>query len=82
MKTLDSNNLETTIHNVCSDCWIAASKLTWKKKFPKARKPEKYCFDISTFHKWICDFCKKEKSITQTRDFFYPDFNLLKKDYG
>lgn len=82
MKELNSNNSETTIHYVCSDCWIEASKLTWKNKFPWAREPEKYSFDVSTFHKWNCDFCKKEKSITQTRDFFYPDFNLLQEDYG
>lgn len=78
MKELDSNNIKTTIHHVCRECWEEASRLTWKKKFPKAIEPEKYCFDVSTFYTKICDFCKEEKPVTETRDFFYPDFNLLK----
>lgn len=75
-KKLDSNNLNTTIHHVCSDCGIEANRQTCLKKY--GAEPLKKCFDVSTFHKGICDFCKKEKDITQTRDFFYPDFNLIK----
>jgi len=76
-KQLDSNNINTIIHNVCSECWIKANKATQLKKFKKIDKQT--WFSVSTFHKWICDFCKKEKSITQARDFFYPDFNLINK---
>ena len=79
MKELDSNNLKTTIHKVCRECWIEASELTWKKKFPNEKEPERYCFSVSTFRKNTCDFCGEIKSVTETRDFFYPDFNLLKK---
>lgn len=67
---LNSNNPLTIINNVCSECGIGASKATYPNR-------EKHSFEISTFHLWICDFCKEEKSITQTRDFFYPDFSLL-----
>ena len=76
MKELDSNNLKTIIHNVCCDCWIEASKKTAEKKWIKT---DRYCFYVSTYHTWICDFCKQEKMITQTRNFFYPDFNLISK---
>lgn len=75
-KILDSNNLKTTINQVCSDCWIKANEQTQIKKFWEIKYPTK--FSVSTFHKWICDFCKEEKSITETRDFYYPDFNLIK----
>lgn len=77
MENLDSNNFNSTIYNVCSDCGIEANRLTCLKKY--GREPLKAAFDISTFHKGVCDFCKKEKSITEARDFFYPDFSLNKK---
>jgi hypothetical protein len=72
---LNSNNLNTKIRNVCSDCGIEANRLTCLKKY--GQEPLKKCFDVSTFHKGKCDWCGKLKHITQTRDFFYPDFNLL-----
>ena len=75
MKTLNSNNINTTIHNVCSDCGIKANRLTCLKKHGK--EPDKKAFSLSTFHTGICDFCKQEKAVTETRDFFFPDFNLL-----
>ena len=78
MNELDSNNLKTTIHKVCRECWEESSKLTWKKKFPNAKEPERYSFIVSTFHENTCDFCWEKKYVTQARDFFYPDFNLLK----
>lgn len=74
---LDSNNLKTEIHWVCSDCGIEANRLTCLKKY--GREPKKEAFSISTFHKGKCDFCGEIKDITQTRDFFYPDFNLIKR---
>ena len=73
-KELDSNNHATTIHNVCSECGLKASEATFKKKWIKSVQ---YCHLVSTYHKWICDYCKEEKSVTQTRDMFYPDFNLI-----
>ncbi len=74
---LDSNNLKATINIVCSDCWKKANKATQIKKFWEVKYPTS--FSVSTFHKNTCDFCKQKKSVTQTRDFFYPDFNLIKK---
>jgi len=77
MKKLDSNNLKTTIHVVCSDCGKRANRATCLKKY--GAEPKKEAFDISTLHVGKCDFCGEKKDITQTRDFFYPDFNLIKK---
>ena len=78
MKTiLDSNNFKSPIRNVCSDCGIEANRLTCLKKY--GQEPLKKAFNTSTFHKGICDFCKEEKSITEVRDFFYPDFSLMKQ---
>jgi hypothetical protein len=71
----DSNNLNTDIFNVCSDCGIEANRLTCLKRYGK--EPDKKAFSVSTFHKGVCDCCKKEKDITETRDFFFPDFSLL-----
>ena len=75
-KELDSSNPDTTIHNVCSECGLKASEATFKKKWIKSVQ---YCHLVSTYHKWICDYCKEEKSVTQTRDFYYPDFNLIEQ---
>ena len=72
---LDSNNLDTSINNVCKDCWIEANRLTCLKKYWK--EPIEKCFTVSTYRMWICDFCKNHKFITSCRDFFYPDFGLL-----
>ncbi len=77
---LDSNNLNTIIANVCSNCGIKANRLTCLKKYGEEPKQEAY--SVSTFHRGICDWCKEEKYITQTRDFFYPDFNLMPKSKG
>lgn len=77
MENLDSNNLNTEIEEVCSDCGIEANRLTCLKRYGK--EPIKKAYSVSTFHRGRCDFCKEIKHVTQTRDFFYPDFNLMKK---
>ena len=77
MTKLDSNNLNTTIYNVCDDCGIKANRLTCLKKYQTEPKQKKYL--CSTYHKGKCDFCGKLTSVTEARDFFYPDFNLLKE---
>ena len=76
-KKLDSSNLKTTIYNVCDKCGIEANRLTCLKKY--GTEPKKKKFMCSTYHKGKCDFCGKIKYITEARDFFYPDFSLLKK---
>ena len=62
--------------NVCDDCGLEANRLTCLEKY--GAEPLKKKFDISTYHTGICDVCGKEKSVTESRDFFYPNFNLLK----
>lgn len=49
---------------VCRDCGLKASK---------GRS-----FMISTFSKGKCDICGKITSITEPRDFFYPNFEGTK----
>lgn len=63
------------INSVCFECGVSANVLTCLKKYKK--RPNKLCFEISTYHIGKCDFCGEEKQITEVRDFFYPDFNLL-----
>lgn len=80
---LNSNAPETDIMDVCRECGISANVLTCIKKYK--HPPQKLAFDVSTFHMGVCDYCKQEKMITQTRDFFYPDFGLIDqyaKRYG
>lgn len=77
MNVLDSNNPKTTIHDVCSPCGISANVLTCLKKY--GMPPKQLAFTVSTFHTGKCDYCGEEKMVTETRDFFYPDFSLLEK---
>lgn len=74
---MKAKKVEIKIHNVCDDCGIMANTLTCLVKY--CRPPTKVKFDVSTYVKGICDCCKKEKFITQTRDFYHPDFELLNK---
>lgn len=66
------------IRQVCDECGIEANRQTCLKKY--GAEPKKIKFDCSTYHVGICDFCRKEKQITEVRDFFYPDFSLIKKN--
>lgn len=77
LQQLNSNRLDTTVHHVCRECGISANVLTCIKKY--GRPPLQLAFTVSTFHKGVCDFCREEKDITETRDFFYPDFELIVK---
>jgi hypothetical protein len=65
------------INQVCSDCGRAANYLTCWKKY--GGSPTKPCFDVSTYHLATCDFCGQKRHVTESRDFFYPDFELLRK---
>lgn len=73
--TGDSNREEEKIYQVCSPCGVAANVLTCLRKY--GRSPKKLHFDISTFRKAKCDICGDITSVTEVRDFFYPDFRLL-----
>ena len=75
MHLLNSNNPKSPIRNVCSRCGILANHYTCLERFWwPAKKP---CFDISTYHKWVCPICWKDTLLTEVRDFFYPDFSLI-----
>lgn len=65
------------IHTVCDDCGLEANKLTCLKKY--GALPKKAKSTLSTYHKGTCDCCGKEASVTEARDFFYPDLSLLNK---
>jgi len=60
---------------VCSECGIAANVVTCLKKHGK--RPNQLAHTVSTFHRGECDVCGEEKMVTEPRDFFYPDFDLL-----
>lgn len=74
---LDSNKLNSDIKTVCSECGIAANVLTCLYRY--GAPPKQLAFTISTMHLGRCDWCGMQKSITEVRDFFYPDFSLLLK---
>lgn len=69
--------MQKEIKLVCSACGITANYLTCLKKY--GNPPKKACFDCSTFHENICDMCGKKTEVTEVRDYFYPNFELLEK---
>lgn len=60
---------------VCHKCGITANYLTCLKRY--GRPPKKAAFDISTYHIGKCDICGQIIEVTQSRDFFHPDFELI-----
>ena len=50
---------------ICSECG---------NKYGKARGR------VSTFHTGICEWCGKEKAVTEDRDYHYPEKPKLRKD--
>lgn len=72
-----TQKLNFEVSQVCSPCGVSANVLTCLKKY--GRSPKKLTFSTSTFHKGKCDVCNEETSVTEPRDFFYPDFELLFK---
>ncbi len=70
-------NKYDSIGSVCRECGLEANRLTCLKKYGK--EPEQEAFSMSTFHKGNCGFCGEERWITEVRDYFYPDFELLEK---
>lgn len=66
--------------NCCYECGISANVLTCIKKYGKP--PKKLCFDTSTYNWGECGNCKEVKHVTQPRDFFYPDFTLLSRNFN
>ncbi len=75
-----TENTEKEIKNVCLECGTSANVLTCLHKY--GFPPRKLSFDTSTWHAGKCDVCTKTAFVTETRDFFYPDFDLLKSYRG
>ena len=63
------------INYSCDPCGLEANRLTCLKRY--GAEPLKPKFDISTYHKGICDACGKVAMVTEARDFFWPDYSLL-----
>lgn len=71
------NMTNKSIRVCCRDCGVAASNATYMQKF--GAKPMNPSFSVSTYCNGTCDCCGKDKAVTEVRDFFYPDFSLIKK---
>lgn len=69
--------MKKEVYEVCSPCGITANYLTCLKKY--GRPPKQKAFMVSTFHKGVCEVCGEETHVTEARDFFYPDFDLIFK---
>lgn len=61
----------------CASCGVAANVLTCLAKY--GRPPKDLAFIVSTMRTGVCCHCGQERSITEARDYFYPDFGLLTK---
>ena len=70
-------DLNSKIRWVCYECGVSANVLTCLERYGK--RPNKLAYTTSTYHEGECDYCKETKGVTEVRDFFHPDFNLLKK---
>lgn len=64
---------------VCYECGVTANVLTCLKKYKSP--PKKLSYDVSTYWNGECGICGEVKSVTSERDFFYPDFSLLEKNW-
>lgn len=73
--SLDSRNFGKRIRGVCYPCGVTANVLTCLQRYGK--RPDQVSFNISTYYTGECDCCGETTSITEARDFFYPDFTLI-----
>lgn len=65
------------VSEVCTPCGITANYLTCLKKY--GQPPKKFQFEVSTYHEGVCGVCGQETTVTDPRDFFHPDFDLIYK---
>jgi hypothetical protein len=70
---------EKEIYTICNRCGVCARVVTYWDRFKEF--PPKLCWDCSTWHVGICDWCGEERSITEARDFFHPDWTHIKSVY-
>jgi len=59
----------------CFPCGVSANVLTCLKKY--GHRPDQIAFTLSTYHTGKCCACGEVTDVTEDRDFFYPDFELL-----
>lgn len=62
-------------HSVCNECGRLANYVTCMARY--GHLPKKAAYDVSTFSKGVCYYCKRETYVTEERDFFYPNFKLI-----
>lgn len=62
---------------ICFDCGATANALTCLKRY--GAPPKKIAHSVSTYHKGTCIVCGEMKPVTEERDFFYPELDLIKK---
>lgn len=62
---------------VCYECGVSANVLTCLKRY--GQRPHQVSFTVSTYGSGTCKICGEEKDVTEKRDFFYPEFDLLEK---
>ena len=60
---------------VCGDCGRKANRLTCLKKFN--HEPTKIQFVTPKYIKSKCGVCGQIKAVTDPKNFFNPDFDLL-----
>lgn len=65
------------ITQCCYECGVSANVLTCLEKY--GNRPKQLAYTVSTYSNGTCGFCLEEKEVTETRDFFYPDFELLRR---
>jgi len=64
---------------ICHECGVTANILTCLRNYKAP--PKKLCYDVSTYWVGECSVCGETKQVTSERDFFYPDFSLLQKNW-
>lgn len=65
------------IQKICDRCGAVANIIDKFKA--NGTLPHRIKFTMSTMHEAECDFCGDFGPVTEARDFFYPDFTLLKE---
>lgn len=68
---------KTGQRGICYECGITANVLTCLKRY--SAPPLQLAFTVSTYGNGVCIVCKKKKPVTEERDFFYPEVELIAK---
>ncbi len=64
---------------VCRECGLAANALTCLVKY--GQYTLKAAFSVSACYQGTCASCGRDTTVTEERDFFYPDFSLLSEAF-